>query len=409
MENIGKNAKQASYKGSILSSEHKNNVLRSLKTNLEKHQEDILEANHLDIRHAKANNISSALEDRLMLDESRVKSMIVGLEDVINLEDPIGKIMSNSDFDNGIHLEKKSVPLGVIGIIYESRPNVTIDAFALCFKAGNAVILKGGKEAIYTNTVLETLVRKSLRENDLDENFIQLIKDTTRESTKALMKLNKYVDVLIPRGSQGLINAVLEESTIPVIETGAGNCHIFVDETAKLDNALKIIANAKLQRPGVCNAVESLVIHKNISDEFIPMILNELPTVEVVGEEESIKIDPRIAMATPSDFYKEYLGAGLSIKLVNSIEEAIEHINEHHTSHSDAIITEDMDNAELFVNTVDSAAVYVNASTRFTDGFLFGLGAEIGISTQKLHARGPMGLEALTTYKYILKGNGQIR
>lgn len=407
MDRIGNNAKMAARQGNTLSKESKNKLLKTLQENLIKHKDAILEANLKDLEHAK--NLSTALIDRLKLDEKRIMAMVEGLGEVIDLDDPIGRVLESRTLDNGILMEKKTVPLGVIAIIYESRPNVSIDAFGLCFKAGNAVILKGGKEAIHTNTVLETVVRKSLIKNQLDPNFIQLIKDTTRQSTLALMKMNDTVDVLIPRGSQGLIEAVLKESTIPVIQTGAGNCHIFVDKTANLDKALSIIENAKMQRPGVCNAVESLVLHRAVAHQFIPLLLDKLSKVHFVGDDASQKVDSRIFAAAPDDFYKEYLGYELSIKIVESLTEAIEHINQHHTQHSDAIITEDMANAELFINAVDSAAVYVNASTRFTDGFVFGLGAEIGISTQKLHARGPMGLDALTSYKYILKGNGQVR
>ncbi len=407
MDRIGNNAKIAARQGNTLSKESKNKLLKTLQENLIKHKDAILEANLKDLEHAK--NLSTALIDRLKLDEKRIMAMVEGLGEVIDLDDPIGRVLESRTLDNGILMEKKTVPLGVIAIIYESRPNVSIDAFGLCFKAGNAVILKGGKEAIHTNTVLETVVRKSLIKNQLDPNFIQLIKDTTRQSTLALMKMNDTVDVLIPRGSQGLIEAVLKESTIPVIQTGAGNCHIFVDKTANLDKALSIIENAKMQRPGVCNAVESLVLHRAVAHQFIPLLLDKLSKVHFVGDDASQKVDSRIFAAAPDDFYKEYLGYELSIKIVESLTEAIEHINQHHTQHSDAIITEDMANAELFINAVDSAAVYVNASTRFTDGFVFGLGAEIGISTQKLHARGPMGLDALTSYKYILKGNGQVR
>lgn len=409
MEQLGKQAKQAAFIGNSLSEALKNQVLSTLKEQLVLHMNDILKANAKDVEAAQANQISAALEDRLRLTPERILGMVEGLDDVIHLEDPVGHIMDESILDNGIQMVKTSVPLGVIGIIYESRPNVTIDAFALCFKAGNAVILKGGKEAIHTNIALEKCVHESLSLNDLDLNFIQLIKDTTRQSTHALMKLNEYVDVLIPRGSQALIRTVLKESTIPVIETGAGNCHIFVDESADFNDAIAIIRNAKLQRPGVCNAVESLVIHKAIADDFIKQLVDKMPEVSMVGDTLAQASHGAIKPATEEDYYTEYLGPQLSIKTVESTQEAIEHINQHHTSHSDAILTQSEVNMNLFTANVDSAAVYVNASTRFTDGFVFGLGAEIGISTQKLHARGPMGLAALTTYKYILKGNGQVR
>lgn len=409
MNQIAYKAKTASMQGNILDEETKNHLLNRLKKNLIKNKEDIFKANQLDLNEAKKQGLTSAMIDRLKVTDDYLNNMVQGIDDIIHLKDPIGKVLDEKTLENGLNLHKVSVPLGVVGIIYESRPNVTVDAFALSFKAGNASILKGGKEAIFTNTVFEDIIRKTLKEENLDENFLQLIKDTTRKSTHKLMKMNQYVDVLIPRGSQGLIDAVLKESTIPVIETGAGNCHIYIDASANIDIALKIVENAKLQRPGVCNAVESLVVHEDIADVFIAKLIQYIPDVSVYGDEDAKLMDPKILSATPDDFYKEYLDKSLSVKIVKSIGEAIVHINTHHTSHSDAIITEDAHAADTFTRSVDSAAVYVNASTRFTDGFVFGLGAEIGISTQKLHARGPMGLEALTTYKYIIEGNGQVR
>lgn len=409
MNEIGLNARKASSKSYKLSTDIKNKLLETLKTSLDDNREPIIEANKIDVKEAKHQNISDALIDRLMLDDNRITAMIDGITDIVELEDPIGTVLDSGDLENGISIEKVSVPLGVIGIIYESRPNVTIDAFSLCFKAGNAVILKGGKEAIYTNSVLESLVKDALKENKLDENYMQLIKDTTRESTMALMKMNDTVDVLIPRGSQALINVVLKESTIPVIQTGAGNCHIYVDASADLDMALNIVKNAKLQRPGVCNAVESLVVHESIVESFVNQMSEAMPQVDYYGDDISVRVNDIIKPASEDDFYEEYLRYAMSIKVVDSVESAVEHINKHHTGHSDAIITNDTKNAEYFTQVVDAAAVYVNASTRFTDGAVFGLGAEIGISTQKLHARGPMGLKALTSYKYVLKGKGQIR
>lgn len=409
MNLIGKNAKTASVISHNLSTKDKNKVLNSLGDNLLKHKNKVFSANKIDVENGKDINLSAPLIDRLVIDEERLQGMVDGLKDVVKLDDPIGDVLETKSLDNGLEVNKISVPLGVIGIIYESRPNVTVDAFALCFKAGNAAILKGGKEALETNIVLERIIRETLVEHSLDANIIQLIKDTDRATTKKLMKLDKYVDVLIPRGSAALINVVLRESTIPVIETGAGNCHIFVDKSANQDDALKIIENAKLQRPGVCNAIESLVIHNDIAETFIQKLMDYIPSVTVFGDEASVEIDSRIKQASDDDFFKEYLDESLSLKIVESMEEAISHINEHHTGHSDAILTSDETSADLFTRNVDSAAVYVNASTRFTDGFVFGLGAEIGISTQKLHARGPMGLKALTTYKYIIKGNGQVR
>lgn len=409
MKTIGQNAKKASMSGITLSETLKNDILNTLKVNLLKSKTEIFQANALDLENGEKQGLTPALIDRLRVTDAYLESMVEGIDDIIHLQDPIGDILDETHLENGLKIDKVRVPLGVVGIIYESRPNVTVDAFALCFKAGNACILKGGKEAIETNTVFEGIIRKTLKEHGADENFIQLIKDTTRESTQKLMKMNDTVDVLIPRGSQGLINAVLKESTIPVIETGAGNCHIYIDKDADLEKALKIVENAKLQRTGVCNALESLVVHEDVADTFIPILVRTLPEVSLYGDEASQNLDTTILNATPDDFYKEYLDKSMSVKIVSDLGEAIDHINEHHTSHSDAIITENKKAAEIFVDRIDAAAVYVNASTRFTDGFVFGLGAEIGISTQKLHARGPMGLIALTTYKYRIYGNGQVR
>jgi len=409
MQEIGKKAKAAAAIGNSLDINTKNNVLEALKDNLLKHRNEIFQANQKDIKNGIATSLSSAMLDRLTVTEDYLNNMVQGISDIINLPDPIGEILETKTLENGLLLKKVTVPLGVVGIIYESRPNVTIDAFALNFKAGNASILKGGKEAIETNIIFEKIIRETLENFQIDSNFVQLIKDVTRSSTTKLMKLNQYVDVLIPRGSQGLIDTVLLESTIPVIETGAGNCHIYVDESADLKQALIIIENAKLQRPGVCNAVESLVIHQNIAKHFIPELVTYLKEVQFKGDKIAVAIDSRIETATEADFYTEYLDKTLSITVVKDINQAIKHISQHHTGHSDAILTDNQVHADLFVEKIDSAAVYVNASTRFTDGFVFGLGAEIGISTQKLHARGPMGLKALTTYKYIVKGKGQIR
>ena len=405
MKNIGTNAKKASYKLSQF--ENKDAILLKVASALLESKEAILKANTKDIENAKTVNLMPALVERLTLNDARIESMVEGIRDIVKLKDPIGEVLEERALDNGLLLEKVRVPMGVIGIIYESRPNVTVDAFALCFKSGNAVILKGGKEALETNIVLESIIRSVLI--DLDPNCIQLIKDPTRESTSELMQMNEYVDVLIPRGSAGLINTVLRESTIPVIQTGEGNCHIYVDESADLDMALSIFKNAKTQRVGVCNACESLVLHNTIAKDFIKNVLELTPEVEFYGDEESMKIDTKILKATDEDFYTEYLDLKCSIKVVNTFEEAVDHINEHTTHHSESIITNNPEHMEAFLNRIDASSVYVNASTRFTDGYEFGLGAEIGISTQKLHARGPMGLEALTSYKYKLKGKGQIR
>ena len=351
------------------------------------------------------------LLDRLLLTEKRIEQMAEGLEQVAALDDPIGEVLSMKKRPNGLRIGQKRVPLGVVGIIYEARPNVTADAFGLCFKTGNAVILKGGSDALHSNIAIVASIRRTLAECGVDENAIALIEDTSRETTTEFMKMNGYVDVLIPRGGAGLIRAVVENATVPVIETGTGNCHIYVDESADLDMAVNIIFNAKTQRIGVCNACESLVVHENIKDALLPKLAERLKekNVEMRGDKASQEACSDIIPASDEDWGKEYLDYILSIKTVKSTAEAITHINRYNTGHSETIITENYTNAEKFLDEVDAAAVYVNASTRFTDGFEFGFGAEIGISTQKLHARGPMGLEALTSTKYIIYGNGQIR
>lgn len=403
MKQIGINAKEAAKK--LSSFKHKDKVLIAIANAITENEEKILDANRKDIESGRKSGLSSALIDRLSI--SSVKGMVSGIYDIVNFDDPIGVVLESRYLDNGLHLQKVSVPLGVIGIIYESRPNVTVDAFALAFKSGNAVILKGGKEAIHTNTILEKIIRMNLK--GIDENCIQLIKDTSRESTNELMKMDAYVDVLIPRGSAGLINAVRDNSKIPVIATGEGNCHLMVDDSADIQMARDIFKNAKTQRPGVCNAVEGLVLHKDIAQEFIKDMLEDVPEVEFVGDERAVGIDDRIKPASNEDFYTEYLDLKCSVKVVDTFEEGLDFINEHTTHHSESLISEDSKHMERFLNEVDAAAVYVNASTRFSDGQEFGLGAELGISTQKLHARGPMGLNALTSYKYIIKGKGQIR
>ncbi len=355
--------------------------------------------------------MSQGLLDRLKLTPGRLQSMADGLLSVAALEDPVGEVLSMKQRPNGLRIGKKRVPLGVIGMIYEARPNVTADAFGLCFKSGNAVILKGGSDAIESNRAIVQWLRTGLSRAGLPEDSLQLIEDTSRETTREMMRLNAYIDVLIPRGGAGLIRAVVENSTVPVIETGTGNCHVYVDETADVHMALDIIYNAKTQRIGVCNACESLLVHRKIAKEFLPMLKKRLDEkqVEVRADEESRAIVPEFAAATEEDWGKEYLDYIVSLKLVDSVDEAIAHINTYNTGHSDAIVTSDYFNAQKFLDEVDAAAVYVNASTRFTDGEEFGFGAEIGISTQKLHARGPMGLKELTTTKYIIYGDGQIR
>lgn len=409
METLGIKAKEASSQLALLTEFEKNRVLKMVINALQERTEEILNANAMDLRNAHSANIKESLIDRLMLNESRIKGMIEGLNQLIDLEDPIGKIVDTKSLNNGIEIKKIIVPIGVVGIIYESRPNVTVDAFGLCFKSGNATILKGGKEAINTNIALENIIQDCLESLGYKREMIQLIHSTDRETTYAMMKMRKYIDVLIPRGSASLIKSVVENSQIPVIETGSGNCHIYVEKSANLDIALAIIKNAKTQRLGVCNAMESLVVDQDIAEAFIPKLINHIPNVEYRGDAISQSIDSRILKASNQDFYEEYLDLIMSVKVVSDITEAIQHINEHNTMHSEAIITEDPKCALKFQKEIDAAAVYVNASTRFTDGYEFGLGAEIGISTQKLHARGPMGLDALTSYKYIINGSGQIR
>lgn len=408
---ICERAKQAKYDAGKLKTSAKNKVLGKIADTLEAQRAQILAENERDICRAKESGMSQALIDRLLLTEERIAQMALGLRQVADLEDPIGEVLSMKKRPNGLLIGKQRVPLGVVGIIYESRPNVTADAFALCFKTGNVVILKGGSDAIYSNVAIVRCIREVLEEQSLNPDLIQIIEDTDRAVTAEFMKMNRYVDVLIPRGGAGLIRHVVEHATIPVIETGTGNCHIYVDETADLKMAVDIIENAKTQRIGVCNACESLVLHQSIVDQLMPMLSERLGRfcVEIRGDEKVQHAVDGIVPATEEDWGCEYLDYKISAKTVKSIDEAIAHINRYNTGHSEAIITNDYAHAQQFLNEIDAAAVYVNASTRFTDGFEFGFGAEIGISTQKLHARGPMGLEALTTTKYIIYGNGQIR
>ncbi|MBQ9700711.1 MAG: glutamate-5-semialdehyde dehydrogenase, partial [Lachnospiraceae bacterium] len=371
----------------------------------------IIEANNLNVQNGKQNGMSQGLIDRLMLTEARIEDMASGLKQVADLPDPIGEVTDMSKRPNGMIIGRRRVPMGVIGIIYEARPNVTSDAFGLCFKTGNAVILKGGSDAINSNKRIVEVIRDAVEKSGVTPDAVQLIESTDRETTTKFMKMNKYVDLLIPRGSAGLIKATVENATIPVIETGTGNCHIYVDNTCDIDMAINILMNAKTQRIGVCNACESLVIHEGILASFLPKAVAALKekNVEIRADEAARAVCPELLVATEEDFYTEYLDYIISVKTVKSIEEAIDHINEHNTKHSECIVTKDYDNANKFLDEIDAACVYVNASTRFTDGFEFGFGAEIGISTQKLHARGPMGLKELTTSKFIIYGNGQVR
>lgn len=408
---LGVNAVAAARVLSSADTVLKNTGLKEAANQLVARSNEIIEANKIDIANAKANGMKESLIDRLELNEDRIKAMAVGLEKLIALDDPIGEVLGMKKTPNGLMIGQKRVPLGVVGIIYEARPNVTADAFGLCFKTGNAVILKGGSDAINSNKRIVEILRDALKNIGAPVDAVSLIESTDRETTKQFMQMREYVDVLIPRGSASLIKATVENSTIPVIETGTGNCHVFVDESADIEMAANIIENAKTQRIGVCNACESLVIHSKIADKAIPVIVETLKkhNVEIRGDERACQISDYIVSATDEDWGMEYLDYIISVKVVDSIEEAIEHINKYNTKHSEAIITSDYNNSNKFVEEIDAAAVYVNASTRFTDGFEFGFGAEIGISTQKLHARGPMGLQALTTTKFIIYGNGQVR
>ena len=411
LSEIGRRAKDVSRILNNLGSREKNMGLEEAARALLEGEDEILAANEEDCEKAASNGMSQGLLDRLRLTPARINSMADGLLQVASLEDPVGEVLSMKKRPNGLMIGKKRVPLGVIAMIYESRPNVTSDAFGLCFKSGNAVILKGGSDALRSNQAIVRCLREGLSRAGLPEDGVQLVEDTSRDTTRELMRLNEYVDVLIPRGGAGLIRSVVENSTVPVIETGTGNCHIYVDETADLNMALDIIYNAKTQRVGVCNACESLVVHRLVAGKFLPLLKKRLAdkNVEIRADGDARAIVPEFKAATEADWGTEYLDYILSLKIVDSVEEAIAHINRYNTGHSESIITSDYFNAQQFLNEIDAAAVYVNASTRFTDGEEFGFGAEIGISTQKLHARGPMGLKELTTTKYIIYGDGQIR
>ena len=411
LEKIGKQAKSAEALLRVLSTSQKNKALVTAAEDLVANKKILLEANAVDIAQAKENQMAPALVDRLLLTETRIAQMAEGLKQMAELEDPVGEVLSMKQRPNGLMIGQKRVPLGVIGIIYESRPNVTADAFGLCFKAGSAVILRGGKEAIGSNKIIVELFQQTLEKEGLPKECVQIVKDTNRETANEMMRLNGYLDVLIPRGGAGLIKNVVENSTVPVIQTGIGNCHVYVDESADLQKAARIVINAKTQRPGVCNACESLLVHKNIAEKFMPEIGKALQSknVEIRGDKATMDLVKGAVAATEQDWATEYEDYIISAKVVENIDEAIAHIRKYTTGHSEAIVTENYTNAQRFLNEIDAAAVYVNASTRFTDGGQFGFGAEIGISTQKLHARGPMGLKELTTTKYIIYGDGQIR
>ena len=412
LESIGKEAKISAHILANVSITLKNAALNAIADALNKHTDEIIGANEKDIDAGEKSGLSKSLIDRLSLNEARIADIADGVRKVIVLEDPIGKVDGMWTRPNGLKIGKMRVPLGVIGVIYEARPNVTVDVAALCIKSGNAVIMRGGKEAINSNICVANIMREAIKAVGLPINCIQLIEDTSRETSAQLMRLSAYLDVLIPRGGAGLIKSVVENATVPVIETGTGNCHIYMDESGNIEDGINILFNAKTSRPSVCNAAEKLLVHRAVANEFLPRakakldeknvkLIGCLKTIEILGES--------VELATEEDWHTEYLDYILGIKVVDSLEEAIAHINQYSSHHSEAIITESYQASEQFLKEIDSAAVYVNASTRFTDGFEFGFGAEVGISTQKLHARGPMGLNELTTIKYIIYGNGQIR
>ncbi len=416
---MGEKAREAALSLMNVSTEEKNKGLQAAAAALRQHAAEIVRENARDLQHAKEKNMPVSLQDRLLLDESRIEAMAEAMEKIVTLPDPVGELVERIERPNGLHIEKKRVPIGVIGIIYEARPNVTSDAFSLCLKSGNAVILKGGSDAIHSNLAITKALRAGLAAAGMNPDMLQLIEDTSHETTREFMQLNGYVDVLIPRGSQRLIQAVLKNATVPVIETGAGNCHIFLDQTADVTKAVPIVVNAKTQRTGVCNACESLVVDRQVLHSVLLPVAAALieKKVTIYADPESFSLLSEVPTldknylkaAEEADFGTEYLDLKISVKTVGSVEEAIRHINRYSTKHSESIITEDKAHAEAFLNGIDSACVYWNASTRFTDGGEFGFGAEIGISTAKLHARGPMGLRELTTTKYTIYGNGQVR
>ncbi len=408
---IGKRVKDASVKLAVASTDDKNRILKAIATALRENCDKILEANALDLKNGRENGMAESLLDRLMLNADRIESMAQGVEGVIALPDPVGRVLWETERPNGMKIQRVSTPLGVIGIIYEARPNVTSDAAALSIKSGNTAILRGGKEAFNSNSAIMDVMRDAIAKEGYNPDIVELVRDTSRESANALMKMNGYIDILIPRGSAKLINAVVQNSTVPVIETGAGNCHVYIDEFADIDMAVKIVNNAKTRRISVCNTAESLLIHKNIAELALIAIKAKLDEKNVIlyGDEVACAICPDIEKATEEDWATEYLDYKMSVKIVSSVDEAIEHIRKYSTNHSESIVTDNMEIAEKFMNSVDSAVVYHNVSTAFTDGGEFGFGAEIGISTQKLHARGPLGLPQLNTFKYKIYGDGQVR
>lgn len=412
IDELGKNVKIASLSLVKLGAAEKNKILAQVADALLAETDFILQENARDVAKAQENGISPVMVDRLRLDAGRIEGIVEGVRQVADLQDPIGQVVRGYTNLDGLKIVQKRVALGVIAMIFESRPNVSVDAFSLAFKTSNAIILRGGRDAIHSNTALVTVIRKALAEEGIDQNVVQLVEDTSHAVAEELMQAVDYVDVLIPRGSARLIQTVKEKSKVPVIETGVGNCHIFVDETADLDMATKIVINAKTQRPSVCNAAESLVVHEKIAEQFLPQLeeaINKVHGVEFRADERALAIFKNAVAATADDYATEFLDYIMSVKVVDSLDKAIDWVNRYTTHHSEVIVTKDLEHAERFQDEVDAAAVYVNASTRFTDGFVFGLGAEIGISTQKMHARGPMGLEALTSTKFYINGKGQIR
>ncbi len=411
LNEIGKKAKKAERILMTAGTNEKNNALLSIAKALEEKSDYIISQNKLDTENGRKNGMSDSLIDRLSLNKSRIFAIAEAVRKIVSLDDPVGKVLEGTKRPNGLLIEKVTVPLGVVAVIFEARPNVTVDAAALCLKSGNAVILRGGKEALHSNIAIAETMREALENTALPKDAIQLLSDTSREKANELMNLTEFVDVLIPRGGAGLIKSCKMNSTVPVIETGTGNCHVYVDEFADLETAKEIVFNAKVSRPSVCNACESLVVHRKVAKEFLPMIEEKLKEANVVlhADDESHRIFKNSVLATEEDFGKEYLGYEISVKIASDIDEAISHIMKYSTGHSECIVTESYKNSRKFLSEVDCAAVYVNASTRFTDGGEFGFGAEIGISTQKLHARGPLGLPELTTVKYQIYGNGQIR
>lgn len=411
LEEIGKKALKASGQLAHLNTEQKNRILLTVADKLENSIAEILEANKADLKQGEEMGLKGAIVERLTLSDGRIAEIAAGLREIVQLEDPIGEVLEMKKRPNGLLIGKKRVPLGVVGVIYESRPNVTADVAGLCIKTGNVCVLRGGKEAFRSNRAIVNVFHEAIDENGLNPHMVQLVQDTSRDSALAMMKLNAYLDILIPRGGAGLIQAVVQNSTVPVIETGVGNCHIYVDKSADLVKAMDIVYNAKTHRPGVCNAAESMLVHKAVAGEFLPAVGKALKEggVEIRGDKWTMDLIPGAVMATEEDWGTEYLDLVISSRVVASVEEAVDHINQYGSQHSESIVTENYSRAQYFLEQVDAAAVYVNASTRFTDGFEFGYGAEIGISTQKLHARGPMGLKELTTSKYIIYGTGQTR